>query len=724
MGAPCFPKNEFGVRTYRSMITVIAFSGALLLAASPCLGQFRTPEWKDFHNNTFVGDEPEPIRIGFFSAEEHRGSGRELEAGREYLRIARSELSGRVRFGERLVLPSDRAAALKLLSLSADTLDGLRDADAGVAARIWAGRRGPTDFVTRELLDRHHPLDPHAERACYEQGLYELLAGHPTSAAAYFERIVHWPGAHPGELRAAASVRLRQCLHAQGRAAVASALLRWPDGEVRVAGEPGPIGDGRWRTGQDRDRPWTTFLGDDTRVRRPRHAKDPERPARWSVDLPVSESLDPDRASHRHRYEVGLREDVVLPCGLPVVLDDRLIELAEDGVHFRSLEDGSDLFPVVRWDFDLHVDPERFEVDLDGSALCVADRALFVNLRVRDRTTYPERSVGALFRLDLTREAYVEAGWRSWEQEPGDTPGTDPWAFAGPPVAVDGRLFLPAMRLVENDTECELFHFDPRTLELRDRCFLARDRAVDRFADRFSTDIGRRLVSPTPVSARNGVLYVCTNLGVVAAVRAADRSLEWMFRYNRMVPVDSRRYSRHHFYVTGGWPSRPVEVLADRLLVAPSDSRYLYSLARWPNSVGDLVLNDPVEKESRLAWVGADAERLFFLVRRLAGRTDPQVAVQCTDHSGSFLWQSDPLPILEPPAGLPAQTDRYLYIPTDRLVYRVDLSRKGTWDLVLPPPDSMGVPYPEIGAFGDLMVTDRWLVSRSARYLTVFAVPK
>ncbi|MBM4014403.1 MAG: hypothetical protein FJ293_05495, partial [Planctomycetes bacterium] len=106
--------------------------GLLAAGGAPAAAQATLPEALDFSNSTDVGVEPEVARLAFYRAEEHLTAGREKAAGEEIVRLLRSPTSGRVRVGERLVVPLETAALLLLARLPAAVRDELARADAAV----------------------------------------------------------------------------------------------------------------------------------------------------------------------------------------------------------------------------------------------------------------------------------------------------------------------------------------------------------------------------------------------------------------------------------------------------------------------------------------------------------------------------------------------------------------------------------------------------------------
>ncbi len=703
-------------------LTRIAVAALLVhLGSAAASAQFRLPEKKNFHNDTFVGEEPEAARVAFFRAQELLDQKKPLEAGREILSLLRQrQVIGLVQYSERLVLTKETAAVLKLATLPREVIEELRREEERLERNL------STEVLQSEQLlcfATEHPLTSQGEIVWLRAAEEFVLSGDAEKGAALLERLVHWPSTFPGTAKTTAAARLLQALRLSSRSPGAGPLLRWPSGSTRAAGaevsmeELAQLATASAEVAR-RGADWPTLQGDDSRSRfAPASPSPPQHLHTFLVQAGSLEDDSAEDALHRKRFEpMGARNERHLPTGLPVVARGLLLHLDLDGLHLKKVDDGKDWVEPLRFDFDFHLDPRRFRVLLDRSSLSVHGSLVVLTLELRDSDAYSSDSFathGAVFGLDLDREAFVSFGLRSFDLP--EEPDTGSWVFTGPSVVLGDEVFVLGSRLKFDETECVLFALDRRTGQIVKRQFLARASAVARYSDRFVSG-ERRRVPPSPLAMCCGILYVCTNLGVVAAVRAAPRlEVEWIFRYNRLRPTDSRRYTEAVFFDTGGWPTHPPEVLADRVLVSPADSRYLYSLARWPNAAGDLQLNDPVEKENRIAWIGSSGQQLYFLVRERARQV-----VQATDHSGHLNWQTLPIGAgLETVCGMPAQDERYLYLPTDLAVYRLDLTREGFPEHI-PPPTTVGIPFPRFGCFGDLVVTPTFLLSQSSNFLHVF----
>ncbi len=706
---------------------LLALSCALVASPSPLRAQSTLPESVDFSNATDVGDEPEAARLAFYHAEEHLAAGRARAAGDEIVNLLRSATRGRVRVGERLVVPVETAALLFLLRLPADVRAELARAEELIAEKSPLGG----DDARQRTFAARHPLQASGERALLDSGVRQLLSGRFGAAVADLERLVHWPSAGPGAARALAAARLLEAYARLGRELPREPLARWPDATVALPPTAG-----------DAPRDWTTLRETADAARRPGFDFGATLPGfeRWFVPPPAPQPVrDPEYALHRNRFllvqhqttqdEPELKD---LPTRAPLVVGDRLITLeplvAGDGgvvaLHVRSLATGDELYAPIRSDFDLHLDPEQDEVVLDRCALSNEGEALFVTMELRD-PGQEARQLGrdgqasartALFRLDLAREGYVE--FRVTSAELATRAEFADHVFAGAAVQSDGRLLVAASRLRVKESECALLAFDAASGAPLTATFLARAAAIPRVASRFGADEARR-VNPSPVVVEGGVAFVCTNLGAIAALRASDLELAWLFRYHRAVPPDGDRFERAALHDLGPWLGRAPIALADRVIASPADSHYLYSLARWPNERGDLLLNEPIEKQLRQCLLGADAKRCWFVRREGGDGGAPRYSIEATDHDGVPMWEQS-ISVLRGNriTGVPAITRRWLFVPTDRCIYRVDL--EGGLLASIQPPAAVGVPYPEFGTFGDLAIAGDRMVSTSSLFTLLF----
>ncbi len=698
---------------------------ASVLAAAPAAAQHLVLyEGEDFLNTTFVGDEAEAARLALYRAEEQLGARQPKEAGREIVKLLRGEARGLVRYGERLVVPVETAALFVLLRLPEPIRAELAREEAAAGGATPPAGLDDSDALRAFAL--RHPLAAAGEGALLEAGVRELLAGEPGSAAADLERLVHWPTAWPGATRNVAAARL---LEAQARSGgfVNGAISHWPRGADATIARGGAV------TRLDE------LLAAARPLPEPREdlSEAPAFAAAWPQP-PLETSGVVRYADHRWRFSLNndgqpgesgaARRD--LPTRAPVVLPgpdgDRLAMVEADGLHVRRIAGGEEAFAPLRFDFDLHLDPRVALPVLDRSGLARFGDRLYLTLELLASRRFDARfgvesASTALFAFDLKRECYVEFAVTSAELL--RDPALAGYVFAGPPVESGGRILVSASRLVGKETEVALLAFDAKSGAPAGHVLLARAANVPEYSDRLSNDNFWR-VEPSPVVVRDGVAFVCTNVGLMAAVRTADLGLVWGYRYHRRDSPVSEKFSRSCLYANGGWIGRPPVVLADRVVATPSDSNYAYVFARWPDARGDLVLNEPIQRDSRVVLVGATADSLYF-VQRVGDPGAPRWFVEATDHEGVPRWTSVKLPVGERIAGVPVLTRRHLFVATDHVVYPIVLAREGSfYDRPIGLPERLGQPPPDVAGFGDLAVSGRYLVSTSALFTLVFESAK
>jgi hypothetical protein len=284
------------------------------------------------------------------------------------------------------------------------------------------------------------------------------------------------------------------------------------------------------------------------------------------------------------------------------------------------------------------------------------------------------------------------------------------YVLEGPPVRFGDTLLISGSRLA-SQTECGLFAFDAATGALRWFRFLCSGTHVgDRYDER-NQPVDPRRARPAPVVVRDGVAYVVTNLGIVAAVNATRGAIDWLFRYNRLSLVDTETYAPAAFFDTGGFDPAPPAVLEDALLVTPEDSRFCYLLAREPGPGGELILADPWFK-SDLCGLLAVAERrreTLWQAREVIGPNRDAMYLVAIGFDGARLWRTRAFEFEEQLAGRAVVVDSVLIVPTTKRLLRLDLERGGLQaDQVLPPADAG-----EAAFFGNLAIAGDRLYSAS-----------
>lgn len=240
----------------------------------------------------------------------------------------------------------------------------------------------------------------------------------------------------------------------------------------------------------------------------------------------------------------------------------------------------------------------------------------------------------------------------------------------GPPLVSGDRVFVQVFR-VGLEAEVSLAAFDLASGRLLFETPLVRGAFVPRFASRQAQidmeDFDKRGREGT-VALRDGVVHACTGFGVVAAVDGVTGRLLHSFRYDRVFPLHKNTFHPAMLFDTGGWQHEPVRVHGERIVVAPSDSRYLYMLAAEPGPGGLLMLEDPIERLDRrqLVSLGGDPASgeppTVVATRVSAGRS----GLVRLGRGGHVIEASAPLPEGESFTGDAVVVGPHVLVPSDR----------------------------------------------------------
>ncbi len=158
--------------------------------------------------------------------------------------------------------------------------------------------------------------------------------------------------------------------------------------------------------------------------------------------------------------------------------------------------------------------------------------------------------------LDLAAQGYLR--WRTPDAGKDD----DHWAFEGSPIC-DGANVYVAMRYSDVRPQEHVACFDAQTGAMRWRRLVC---AAETPAQRAVKEITSNLLT-----LADGTLYLNTNLGAVAALRASDGRMLWLSRYRRAKLLMSADQS--HLYRD----LNPCVYDRGNLYVAPTDAQAIYS---------------------------------------------------------------------------------------------------------------------------------------------------
>jgi hypothetical protein len=243
---------------------------------------------------------------------------------------------------------------------------------------------------------------------------------------------------------------------------------------------------------------------------------------------------------------------------------------------------------------------------------------------------------------------------------------------------------------------------------------------------------GQRMEASS-VTIRNGLAYLCSNTGAVAALEADTGEIVWLHTYQQ-AKRHTDLYSQEVRNTTT-WHANP-PMLDHRLLyVTPIDADRLYIYHQRPDLKTGYVVHDHFGRDQIVN--GFDPEYMLGVrngVVFLAGTTRsrgerPLFAVKSgplapgSDGEGAdqqrILWRAE---IEEDaPAGRGVLAGEFIYFPTKKSIYRVAIADGAVTRLLglsdFPDADSRdGVAHP----IGNLAVSGPWLVTAGEQVVTVF----
>lgn len=230
-------------------------------------------------------------------------------------------------------------------------------------------------------------------------------------------------------------------------------------------------------------------------------------------------------------------------------------------------------------------------------------------------------------------------------------------SFDSAPIIQHGRFFVVGRRRRSFGFEdCYLYGFDAATGALQQRTHLG---------SASTGTFGSRLPTRTIPAMHDDTLYVCTNLGSVAAVSAQTGAVRWLRMYDREQTDSDRGFGRLARDIKP-WHFNPVIWSAKRVIVLPSDtSRVLVLDAKD----GRLLHSLPVENIGGLVTIlGVHGDILCGAGREVA----------CYDLAADSLRWSAPLPDGESLYGRGVWANDRLLVPTRKLLctFRVEDGRR------------------------------------------------
>lgn len=683
-------------------------------------------ERESFHNTTYVNTDDDEMKKFLFLAGEAVREGDFPSAVTNLILALRKGGDAVVSFGERTYLTGRSAAAERLAALPGSAFDlyiETVEMEAGNQLELAAAT-----FDERLLAETavRYPFTRAGFAAWRKLGDLAAERGDLLEAASRYKRFLKQADRIADRATAPAdeeieAVRLSlfvafRRLGRDGEAAASSGggPLQFV-GSLRDADELDEVLKGADRDPGDSPGGWPTRGGGRARAALPRFDCTGLR-LLWRYPLLRSKGEEDDESlvfsdlyERRRNKARQLRSSVY-----PVVRGGRLYVFDSEALYALEIDTGEAAFGPLTWGWS-HLfgdtEPDLENVRYSGTA---ADGVLYVTLNHRmddDETDRKHR--GTLQALDLDREGYCL--WRIDAREEADGSPLEGMAFTGAPVVSEGRVYLLGTRHAAL-TEMRLFCFDSSTGQLHFHTFLCSGAEIPRFGSRGdAAQNGRdKIELGAPVVESEGTLFCLTNLGVAAAVDAFSGEVLWLFKYNRLFAQDPDRFERSLFYDTGGWEDSLPLVRGNRFIFAPSDSRYLYTLALSPDPEGFIVLDDPVEKNRFVSFIGTDGTLCYFTARE-GGRN----FIAATDRLGVMVWETELFEKEDRIAGQPLLTRTALFVPTERYIYRVDLRAGGLVSHAFSAPAEKGRDL-KGALFGNIITTGNRLISVSDSEILVF----
>jgi hypothetical protein len=314
--------------------------------------------------------------------------------------------------------------------------------------------------------------------------------------------------------------------------------------------------------------------------------------------------------------------------------------------------------------------------------------------------------------------------------------------FSGAPAIVDGRVYIAATRarrLVETLVFCFELTPSPAGLLLRPHWSTSVSMGAGRKVGAFAEE----KMDASSVAVRNGVLYLCSNTGAIAALDAETGDILWIYAYET---ADFRLglYTREVVSPTT-WFHNPVMMDHRYVYAAPVDSRYLHILFQQfqrPDDARTLdVAHDEFDALKDVVY-GFDPEYLVgaqdgvvFLAGSSRGGERPLLAVKAGPaYYGSEEREGDQNRIVwraqieeDAPSGRGVLAGDALFFPTGKGIYRVEVADGRVTKLVdpakIPLLVALGKDRGDRRIPGNLAVAGPWLVSASDRIVSLFGPP-
>jgi len=315
-------------------------------------------------------------------------------------------------------------------------------------------------------------------------------------------------------------------------------------------------------------RDWPTFAGAMVRTRRRAEPFDLLGPPAWQIRY-ADVQLKPSAADSNDRQR-GTESQLAFH---PVIVGNLVLIKNSDRIYAYNAQTGSpafgagtsgQLYPVGATRHVREIIAGRGLLSEPRFTLTVHRDKLYARIGSQ-ATTHPREVAGLrprnrLVCLDLNRQGGLK--WR----HPTDANDQDfaGWAFEGPPVADADGVYV-CLRRTDAQPESHVACLDAATGRLRWRQRIC--------AANFPTAGRESEFSHTMLTLAEGTLYLNTNLGAIAALRARDGLVHWVYRYPRTELVDMAT-APEYFYRD----LNPCVFYQGLVIAAPRDSRQIMAL--------------------------------------------------------------------------------------------------------------------------------------------------
>lgn len=311
---------------------------------------------------------------------------------------------------------------------------------------------------------------------------------------------------------------------------------------------------------------WDTFGGD---KRRNRHTPPLSGGFvwRWEHALPEVPALEASIArNYGFRPNRVAEDNESLLSYHPVIYKDMVLLNNEMQVFAFNLKTGQPPWgledPVIFRDEDAATSRAGYRNSLGAPryTMTVVDDKLYVRMGSMITSGAGELSTrrvrGYLLCLDLKAQARVV-----WKILPEDSQ----WSFEGAPCVVGNDVFVAVRHSDVQHPRAHVDCYDARTGRKKWRQFVCG-----------ANTVGQNQLSEAThslLTVHRDTIYFNTNLGAVAALRASDGQLKWVYQYRRATGEDLTAQAAHFYR-----DLTPCVYHLGQLFVAPSDSPSILAL--------------------------------------------------------------------------------------------------------------------------------------------------